>query len=46
MTTFSRVIGEVTAPSWDDCGGGSHRKSHRKSHRRSHKHSNKHSWGC
>jgi hypothetical protein len=43
MTTFSRVIGEVTAPSWDDCHG-SHRKSH-KSHK-SHKSSNKHSWGC
>jgi hypothetical protein len=41
MTTFSRVIGEVTAPEWKG-DGHSHRKSHRRSHRRSHRHSNKH----
>jgi hypothetical protein len=48
MTTFSRVIGEVTAPGWDSCGG--HKKSsHKSSHRSSHKsscRSKKHSWGC
>jgi hypothetical protein len=45
MTTFSRVIGEVTAPSWDDCGD-KFKKSHCKSYRKSFKHSWKHSWEC
>ncbi|MCU1607860.1 MAG: hypothetical protein JWP46_4325 [Modestobacter sp.] len=50
MTTFNRVIGEVTAPSWSDCGGCGGKKSHKKSShksskRSSYKSSNKHDCG-
>jgi hypothetical protein len=44
MTTFSRVIGEVTAPQGhSSCGG---KRSSKKSHRKSHRGSHKHDCGC